>query len=289
MSVAWSDDFREAGDEPEVSGVRNTIAAQEFGADFTDYYRARGAVLRFDAGVLAGARWRVSVERDREDPLGVRARPASGRFSPAFAAEPLVASRVELEARRAESAGPYGTTWRAAGTMLVSQVRFVDGARTGTDATFGRFAFTTELARPVGADLLVARASAAATVGAIVPRQAAVYFGGPQSAPGYDFHQLGTNAGASGRLEWQHRAFSFPLPLGRFGPVPMGVTIAPYVAVVWTDRPWSVMDEPGGWFPSVGVGALTFFEVLRLDVARGLRRGRWMLSVDVSRDLWRIL
>jgi hypothetical protein len=39
----------------------------------------------------------------------------------------------------------------------------------------------------------------------------------------------------------------------------------------------------------VGVGALTIFDLLRLDVARGLRDGRWTFSVDVSREFWAIL
>jgi hypothetical protein len=39
----------------------------------------------------------------------------------------------------------------------------------------------------------------------------------------------------------------------------------------------------------VGVGALTIFDLLRFDISRGLRDGRWTFSVDVSRDLWSIL
>jgi hypothetical protein len=37
-----------------------------------------------------------------------------------------------------------------------------------------------------------------------------------------------------------------------------------------------------------------FFDLLRIDVARGFRavhgvRGRWRLNIDLSRDLWGIL
>jgi hypothetical protein len=42
--------------------------------------------------------------------------------------------------------------------------------------------------------------------------------------------------------------------------------------------------------PVVGLGALGFFDLLRVDVARGLgREGRWLFSVDVTRDFWRVL
>jgi hypothetical protein len=83
-----------------------------------------------------------------------------------------------------------------------------------------------------------------------------------------------------------------PLPLARFGRAGGAATLAPFVQALYVGRP-----EPlgrgeatrGGWYPSVGVGALVLFDVLRLDVARGLRDGRWTFSLDAGRDFWRIL
>jgi hypothetical protein len=34
---------------------------------------------------------------------------------------------------------------------------------------------------------------------------------------------------------------------------------------------------------------MSFFDIIRIDVARGLRRGRWTFSIDAGRDLWSIL
>jgi hypothetical protein len=45
----------------------------------------------------------------------------------------------------------------------------------------------------------------------------------------------------------------------------------------------------GGLYPSVGAGFLTPFDLLRIDVARGLRNGRWTFSIDVSRQFWSVL
>ncbi|MDB4893425.1 MAG: hypothetical protein JWL61_5280, partial [Gemmatimonadetes bacterium] len=42
-------------------------------------------------------------------------------------------------------------------------------------------------------------------------------------------------------------------------------------------------------YPSVGVAVQPFFDLLRIQLARGLRNGRWSLNVDVSRDYWGIL
>ena len=46
---------------------------------------------------------------------------------------------------------------------------------------------------------------------------------------------------------------------------------------------------PSEWHPSIGIGILTLFDLLRFDVARGTRDGRWSFYVDVTRDLWSIL
>ena len=45
----------------------------------------------------------------------------------------------------------------------------------------------------------------------------------------------------------------------------------------------------GGIFPSVGVGLLTPFDLLRVDVGRGLRDGRWTFSLDIAREFWSVL
>ena len=114
-----------------------------------------------------------------------------------------------------------------------------------------------------------------------LPPQHMVYLGGPMSAPGYLYHQFASRAGVSQRAEIQ---FPVPFPsfsLGRYGKTPASITLAPFANGAWADRL--------GWHPSVGIGALTIFDLLRFDVARGLRDGRWSFSVDVSRDLWSIL
>jgi hypothetical protein len=42
-------------------------------------------------------------------------------------------------------------------------------------------------------------------------------------------------------------------------------------------------------YPSLGGALLVFFDLIRFDVARGIRNGRWTFGVDLTRDLWRIL
>lgn len=53
-----------------------------------------------------------------------------------------------------------------------------------------------------------------------------------------------------------------------------------------------MVDSPtsdAAFSPSVGVGVIGFFDLLRLDVGRTLRGNRWLVSLDVTRDLWPVL
>ena len=122
-----------------------------------------------------------------------------------------------------------------------------------------------------------------------VPVQELVLLGGPVTGPGYDFHAFAGRFGASQRLEWR-TPVPFPaISLGRYGRSPARATLAPFAHTVYVARPSPFRPGRRGWSPSVGAGAYLFFDLVRADVARGLRDGRWTFSVDVTRDFWRIL
>jgi hypothetical protein len=65
------------------------------------------------------------------------------------------------------------------------------------------------------------------------------------------------------------------------------MTLAPFAHVVFLARTSGA--RPAGWYPSLGTGALLFFDALRLDVGRGLRDGTWTFGVDLTPELWRVL
>jgi hypothetical protein len=115
-----------------------------------------------------------------------------------------------------------------------------------------------------------------------------VYLGGPTTAPGYDFDAFTARLGVTQRLELRLPTPFLPVPLGRFGRAPGRATLAPYVHAVGVDGV-HVAPTGGGVYPAVGVGLLWPFEILRVDVARGLRSGRWTFSIDVAREFWRVL
>jgi hypothetical protein len=158
---------------------------------------------------------------------------------------------------------------------------------------------TGHLERPIGEMRVVSHTLLAAVGGGRrVQAQELVFLGGPTTAPGYEFHELVGSMGFSQRLEWQLPIPFISVPLGRFGRAPARALLAPFaqLAVVVGDHDpvrrtilgRGVIRVDGG-YPSLGVGVLTLFEMVRFDVARGLREGRWSFSADLVRDFWRIL
>lgn len=284
VTLTARDDWRDAGVEPEASGLRNSIVAQEFGSDLTDSYRARGLSLVLDAGTAGGWRWALTLDAERQDALGLHARPASGTFAPAFAADPATVRRATLLATRPAAPGPFGSTVSASAAFGVEGATFEAGPSSGASTTFGRSELVANVERPFGSARLVLHTTAAAVLGPDAPRQALVRFGGPVTGPGYDLHQLWGTAGVSQRVEWQLPAGAIPLSLGRFGSLAMPVTVAPYAQAIWVAGGGAGSAAYG----SLGVAVLTVFDLVRLDVARGLRGGRWSFGFDLTRDYWRI-
>lgn len=284
VALSGADDWLQLGEVPEVSGVRNSLAAQEFGSDWTNPIGVQGGSFRVERRVAGAFSWHVEALAREERALTVSAGSAFGAFEPTLPAVALTRRGVGLglEALRLthEGAGRLRGSVRASGAVLAPTV--------GASSRVGRLGGELEWQRPLGGARIHLRTVAAAVSrGANVPVQDAVFFGGPVTGPGYDFHALRGLAGISQRFEWQRRLPFVPIDLGRFGKVPATLVLAPYAHAVWIDRP--LASDGGGWFPSLGVGAVGFFDLLRVDVARGLRDGRWMFSLDVSRELWPVL
>ena len=283
--LAGERSYRDVADDQEASLLRNTIAAQEFGSDYTDTYDARSVSL---AASLAGFKWRPSLEvaYEQHEPVMVNARPANGRFEPTIPALPLHEIRLTLGLNRPTTLtfGGYEL-----GTQLsVSAIRHRNAGISRGDLF--RPSLILDLQKPFGSDRMLSRTLAIGVFGNdAVPPQHLAYLGGPSSGPGYEFHEFVGRGGVSQRFEYRFPAPFFPIPLGRFGRAPGTITLAPFATAVWIDRSPSFKAQRQGWYPSLGLGALTVFDVLRFDVARGLRGGRWTFSVDVGRDFWSVL
>lgn len=281
------DDWRQLGEVAEVSGIRNAIAAQEFGSDWTQPIGVVGGRLRLQRGPPARLAWFVETSRSDERALMPRAAPARGRFEPTVAALALTREGLGLGVAQAGSAGTEAGM-RAARLADWRWELGLDASRwTARDAVLSGNVFRSRLdveaAWQLGGTRLRLRGIGAAVSAGAVPAQDLVRFGGPESGPGYAFHRFAARAGWSQRVEFQRRIPFLPLDLGRFGRVPGTLVLAPYAHAVWVERG---SDGTQGWYPAIGLGSVGLFDLLRVDVARGLRDGGWTFSVDVSRVLW---
>ncbi len=300
-------EYREAGDEAETSRVRNSIAAQEFGSDYTQPFDTRGVGAALHLGVHRGMRWRLDGAYEWHDAVAVAATPSLGRYEPTLAAYRGAGPRVALAAERPAGAWWWGSTFRFRAEVAAGRLgpRSHGGAAVGGDSIdvggYGRAFAAAEWQREVGRSQWVARLTGGAVDarGAAAP-QLLVFAGGPVSAPGYDFHAFRSRAVATQHLEWRTPVPFVPLSLGRWGKIPGSARLAPYLHGVYTARGRAGTElgpaggvggtaQDAGWYSSVGVGVLSFFDLVRLDVARGLRNGRWTFGVDIGRDFWSIL
>jgi hypothetical protein len=195
---------------------------------------------------------------------------------------PLEGTRLSLLARRPAAIGWWGGEVRAVAGVDAWRIDGPEArwlARPMADLSWERAAGTRDRA--------VLRTIAGAVIGPVPPAQFGIRVGGAVTLPGVPFHAQRGTWGVSQRIEWQRRVPAPSLPLGRFGRTNANVVLAPFVVGAVT----GTGDTADGQ-ASVGLGLLTLFDVLRLDVAVPIGwRGRTpvMFSIDVSRDFWRIL
>jgi len=286
LALAGERLYRDVSDEQERSLVTNSIAAQEFGSDYTDTYDARAVSL---TGSLVRLGWRPSFELayERHEPLTVHAQPANGTFEATIPALSLHETRLTLGLDRGASLTFGG--FELGAHLSASAIRRASPGGLESD-DFLRPSAMLDLQKPFGSSRLVLHTLASGVLsGDTLPAQHLVYLGGPTSGPGYDFHEFVGRGGVSQRVEYRFLAPFVGIPLGRFGHTPATITLAPFATAVWIDRSPAFASPRQGWYPAVGLGALTVFEMLRIDVARGLRDGRWTFSVDIGRDFWSVL
>ena len=287
IALFAADDWRDVGDEQEVSLARNSIAAQEFGSDYTDPYRARAAGLRATRAVASGVLLRAEASVEEQEALAVHAVPASGRYRPTVPAVALHAARYTMSLERPTVAAPLGFTIRGSAELRLTAPtgRFADSVGQTLRAAASLWS-----ERPLGSATLALHSTIAHTDS---PRPAAaqelVYLGGPVTGPGYDYHAFAATSGAAQHVELRLRVPFPSFPLGRFGRAPGEATVAPFAHAIWVNGARLSPNGEDGVFPSVGIGLLTPFDLLRIDVGRGLRNGRWTFSLDIAREFWSVL
>jgi hypothetical protein len=274
-------EVRDVGDWPVIAPLINSISSQELGDDYGDYVRVTGGRLALHSAPSGGVTWEVSVARERPTGLSIRAAPATGRFraNPNLGGPAL--DLVSFNVRRPSE----GFAVRRDGFFDVTlEAGRQDGAR-----TYLRVAGAAHVLLPLGATRLLARVQGG--VGSVhLPAHRSFVLGGRGTLLGEPFRVWGGRAAGLAHLEWRVTA---PFPSLRLGPAartPSNVTLAPYVAAGWTDRPLS--GTPWRATPGVRVTAglaVEWLGVFRLEGGYGVQSREAHMAFDVTRDFWGIL
>ncbi|HEY0024284.1 MAG TPA: hypothetical protein VGB24_15315 [Longimicrobium sp.] len=277
---------RDVGVGPAISGAMNTVTGLIAGYDFTDPYFVTGAEVRMDRGVRGGWTMPVRVRAERHRQATVAAdyallggtnfrdvpRVEEGTF---FGGSIGVRREVPAQVARGWSMGVTVDGGHLDPSLLDRDFQFV---RPRVDAGL-RLRFG-------GGEDVAVEGSAGTSLGD-VPPQAKWALGGRGTVPGYAFRSYGGEAFAFSRATAAADLWS-PFLRGRVFAAAGGAWQGEGDIVLY-----DVAPEPRyrtGTMMSVGAGVGILYDILRIDVARGLGRyGQWEVIVEANPQFWDFL
>jgi hypothetical protein len=272
---------RDLGDVQVISGVVNSLSAQETGADFGDYFLSTGGEGSATLALSGRTSFQLAAGWERIGSLATHAGWARGSFSrpnPSVGAGDW--SRVRVSLRRL---APSFTTVRNLSGRL--EVEGGSGASSYL-RSYGEIRWQV----PAGNGWLVARASAGAATRDL-PAYRAFVLGGRGTLLGESFRAYAGRASVWGSLDLRFPVAVPELALGSFAGTGRTLTLIPFLAAGWVGE--TVIPSLGvpsrGVRPVAGLGLEWFHDLIRIDAGYGLRTGRLGAAVDVSRDFWDIL
>jgi hypothetical protein len=275
LELAGYRQVRDIGDVPVIAPFLNSLAAQEFGDDYGDYYRATGVRLGWRKGWGARSEMRLTAAREEVTSLSIHASPATGTFRD----NPLV------------GAGTYSSaalTLRRRSEGFAVRRDFAAELTIEAGEHYARLSGGGHMLLPLGGSRLLARTQFG-VASERLPAHRVFLLGGRGTLLGDPFRQWGGRRAALVHLEWRA-----PVPFIRLaaGPArtPGSLTLAPYAAAGWIAEPiagTSWRATPGTRV-TLGLGA-EWLGVFRLEAGYGVQTHRVHLAFDVTRDFWDIL
>lgn len=263
-AFAYANELRDLGPFPGADGVVNTLAALAAGSDYLDPYFATGLRVSLPSwsgpAEVAGT---LTFERHRSASLAVDAE--EGRFRPVrpVADGDLLAADLGVEGR------PRGGDLRLGGNGRVGAFGDDVYGVLRLDATWSREA--------TWRDLDVGAAAHAGLATDDAPPQELFLLGGRETLLGHPYREL------VGDRFWLARG------VASHALVQPWVNARVFAAVGWTEL--AGRNLPEGWAgtgdarvkASAGVGLGLAWDVLHLDLGRGLNGGHWAFAFSAAR------
>jgi hypothetical protein len=280
VSLGAERGVRDLSDLPVIAPALNSLLAQEAGDDYGDYVLLNGvtAGLRHRLSGRTSLALELALEESRS--VGVESSPANGRYraNPPLGAGTFRIARVALERASAGIAVRQDLQGRLA----------LEGGE--GEGEYLRAVLEGRWLRQAGPGQLLARAYAGAGTEQL-PGYRSFALGGRGTLLGEPFRAYGGRTAALAHVEWRFEAPFPAISLGSFASTGRTLTLAPFVAAGWTDRPLSGLPWEGtdGVRPVAGLAVEWLMRLVRLEVGVGLRDGRVGFAVDVNRDWWGVL
>ncbi|MDH4348248.1 MAG: hypothetical protein OEW17_05545 [Gemmatimonadota bacterium] len=273
--------IRDLADRPVISGLMNSLLAQEGGNDYGDYVLLDGASLEAARRLGGAVRLRLSGGFERSQSIDAAASPATGRYrpNPPLGAGRLGVGRLALEYRTASADRTSG---------LVAEVRGEGG---GGDRDYFRGDAFIQWRVPAGPGVADLKVQAGAGT-ADLPAYRTFALGGWGTLPGEPFREWGGLRSALVSLEYRLGLPVPSLPLGDFVSTGRTAILAPFLAVgaaagiPGDSLPWRPTPTPR---TVAGLALELFHQLLRIEGGVSLHTGDFGLSVDLSREWWDIL
>ena len=272
--------LRDISDLPVIAPVLNSFTAQESGNDYGDYALLERAGLGLRHRLSGRNSVAVELAAEESHSVTVSATPANGDYRPnpplgagshriarlAFErASGGMAVRSDLQGRLAVEGGAGDSDYLRA----TAEGRWLTGAGAG--------ALLTRVYAGVGSDGL--------------PAYRSFVLGGRATLMPEPFRAYGGRTTALAQVEWRLDLPAPAIGLGSFASTGRRMTLAPFLAAGWADRPldglpWSGSD---GVRPVAGMALEWLMRLIRVETGVGLRDGRVGITVDINRDWWGVL
>jgi hypothetical protein len=272
--------LRDISDLSVIAPVLNSFTAQESGNDYGDYALLERAGLGLRHRLSGRNSVAVELAAEESHSVTVSATPANGDYRPnpplgagshriarlAFErASGGMAVRSDLQGRLAVEGGAGDSDYLRA----TAEGRWLTGAGAG--------ALLTRVYAGVGSDGL--------------PAYRSFVLGGRATLMPEPFRAYGGRTTALAQVEWRLDLPAPAIGLGSFASTGRRMTLAPFLAAGWADRPldglpWSGSD---GVRPVAGVALEWLMRLIRVETGIGLRDGRVGVTVDINRDWWGVL
>jgi len=272
--------IRDFSDLPVVAPALNSILAQEGGRDYGDYVLLQSAGLGLRHRLSGRTSLGLDLELEESRSVRVQASPATGRYRP----NPALGSGTYRLARL--------TLERASGGIAVRrdlQGRLVlEGGEGPTE--YLRATLEGRWLTGLGRGTLLSRLYLGGGTDGM-PAHRSFALGGRGTLVGEPFRAFGGRTAALAHAEWRVDLPAPALRLGSFATTGRTVTLAPFLAVGYTERPVAGLPGRGtaGVRPVAGLAVEWFMRLLRTELGVGLRDGTVGFTVDVSRDWWGVL